>query len=171
MCNCKRRTLWTVVVLIRSPWLLFNKNCAFLCFNKIAWIHVFIFSNAVDIYFRNTLFVCKFYFYNATDLTRVFGITVILFSLKKMYVNRQTFLHRRSGFLLAGLPWKLLHLLPSKHPQREHVLSCAMCGLFGVCALTASTKTCTSLRVWPQGRDKPCHLPRCRHEPLCHCVL
>lgn len=52
---------------------------------------------------------------------------------------------------------------------REHVLLCAVCGLFRVCCsvLPASTKTCASLPVWHQQHDKLCHLP-C--DPHC-CVL
>lgn len=131
-------------------------------------MYLFFPSLPIDIYFRNTLFE-NFIFVRQLIWWMWFwhvNYNFIFFKKKKKKdVNRQKFLLRRNAFLVTGLPWKLswelLYLLPSKHLQREHVLSCAMCGLFSVYVLTASTKRCTSLHVWHQQHDKPCHLPCC----------
>lgn len=168
MCYCKRRMLWTLPALTSIPWLLFSKELYFLCFNKIACIHVFIFSYSINIYFRKAQhIVLKFYFCKAIDVMNILGtLAVISFSFflkkkkKQQYVNRQKFLCRVNALLIIGLPWKLwelLYFLLYKHLQKEYVLSCATCCLCSVSILVASTKRCTSLNVSHQQHDKPRH--------------
>lgn len=117
----KRKMFWTVAALIRLHGYFSVRNCTF-C------IHIFILE---------THCLKMFFLWGSWCDGWVWASQLeFYFLFLKKDVNSQIFLRRTNAFLITGLPWKLswelLYPLPSKHLQREDVVSRVVC----VCSLS-----------------------------------